>query len=234
MDIKRVNAGQGWQWIRCGWGLFAREFGTWFVMFLVLLAIAIVLNFVPLVGGAALAVITPALVAGYLYAASELDNGRRIEVGQLFHGFRDKPLMNRLLILGAMYLVAELVLGLVALGTVGGSMMMNMPEEGQVNVDLTLSTGTLLASLVILALALVIAMAFVFAPALVLFDDATPLDAAKASFRACLQNIAPLLVFGIIYIGLAIVAAIPVGLGFLILIPVSILAVYCSYRSIFH
>lgn len=67
-----------------------------------------------------------------------------------------------------------------------------------------------------------------------MLDNMAPVESIKTSFSACLKNILPLLVFGIIYFLLAIVAAIPILLGFLILIPVSILAMYCSYKSIFH
>jgi uncharacterized membrane protein len=43
----------------------------------------------------------------------------------------------------------------------------------------------------------------------------------------------PLLVFGLVYLVLAVVAAIPFGLGFLILFPVTICALYASYREVF-
>ena len=43
----------------------------------------------------------------------------------------------------------------------------------------------------------------------------------------------PLLVFGLIYIVLAAVAMLPLGLGFLILGPVTACAAYASYREVF-
>jgi uncharacterized membrane protein len=43
----------------------------------------------------------------------------------------------------------------------------------------------------------------------------------------------PFLVYGLIAFGLALIAAIPFGLGFLLLGPVLIAAVYWSYRDIF-
>ena len=92
----------------------------------------------------------------------------------------------------------------------------------------------MISMLLVLLVALIIAMAFIYATPLVMLDNMKPVAAVKASFSACLQNILPLLVFGIVYLLLAIIAAIPLFLGFLILLPVSILAMYCSYKSIFH
>jgi uncharacterized membrane protein len=39
--------------------------------------------------------------------------------------------------------------------------------------------------------------------------------------------------FGAVWLGLSILAAIPIGLGFLVLLPVTICALYCSYRDIY-
>jgi uncharacterized membrane protein len=58
--------------------------------------------------------------------------------------------------------------------------------------------------------------------------------ALKASFFACLKNIVPFLVYGIVGFVLAIVASIPVMLGWLVLGPVFIASVYTAYRDIFY
>ena len=76
-------------------------------------------------------------------------------------------------------------------------------------------------------------MAIWFAPALVFFNNMPPLDALKASFNACLKNILAFLVYGLIVLVLMFFAALPAGLGFLVLIPVLSGSVYASYRDIF-
>jgi uncharacterized membrane protein len=55
----------------------------------------------------------------------------------------------------------------------------------------------------------------------------------KASFVACLRNIVPFLVYGVILFVLAIVASIPFGLGWLVLGPVMAASLYAGYRDIF-
>ena len=65
--------------------------------------------------------------------------------------------------------------------------------------------------------ALPLMMACWFAPALVMLRHDEPVAAMKASFFACLANVLPMLVYGLIGIVLAIVASIPFGLGWLVL-----------------
>ena len=94
-----------------------------------------------------------------------------------------------------------------------------------------LGAATLL--LVILALFIPVSMAVWFAPALVALDGIDPLTALKWSFFACLKNIWSFLVYGLVMLGLAIVATIPMGLGWLLLGPVIMASVYTAYRDIF-
>jgi uncharacterized membrane protein len=59
------------------------------------------------------------------------------------------------------------------------------------------------------------------------------LDAMKMSFAACLKNMLPFLLYGVIFFGLAIVATVPLLLGWLALGPVISITVYTAYRDIF-
>ncbi|HKJ88970.1 MAG TPA: hypothetical protein VKA48_10725 [Gammaproteobacteria bacterium] len=87
--------------------------------------------------------------------------------------------------------------------------------------------------LLVLLLALATGMAFFFATPLVMFTSAGPLSALAASLRGALGNLLPLLVFGVIYVVLAVAAAIPYGLGFLVLGPVGAGAAYASFAEVF-
>ena len=235
MQSKTVSAAAGWHWIKDGWGLFTKDYGTWFLMFLVFIIIAIALNFVPLIGSLAMAIIMPVFMGSYMHSAREVDNGNSISVGSLFQGFRDKDSRNRLLILGTMYVIAEVVLVVAAFSMIGGTAMMNMDEAGHIDPQtITLGAVATIGLLLVMLAGIVIAMGFLFAPALVMLQGAAPIDSIKASFSACLKNILPMLVFGLIFIVLSMLAMIPMGLGFLILLPVTFLSVYCAYNSIFR
>jgi uncharacterized membrane protein len=77
-------------------------------------------------------------------------------------------------------------------------------------------------------------MAIWFAPALVVLNDFGVGDALATSFRACLKNFVPFLVYGAIFLGLAILASIPLMLGWLALAPTTVATVYTAYRDIFY
>jgi uncharacterized membrane protein len=194
MQAKSVNAAMGWSWVKCGWNLFARDFGTWFLMFLALIVISIAVNFVPFIGPLAMAVIMPVFLGGYMYASRELDNGSNISIGSLFQGFRDKARMNKLLVLGVIYLAIEILLTIAMFSMLGGTAMMSMDDSGQIDpATITMSAGMAIGMLLVMLGGIVISMGFFFAPALVMLDDMAPVDAIKTSFSACLSNILPML-----------------------------------------
>jgi len=79
----------------------------------------------------------------------------------------------------------------------------------------------------------VLVMAMQFATALVLFNNAAPVDALKSSLQACLRNILPLSVYGAIMLLFALVASLPMMLGWLVLLPLMIASTYAAYRDLF-
>ena len=76
-------------------------------------------------------------------------------------------------------------------------------------------------------------MAAWFASALVALDGMEPWQALKSSFFACLKNIIPFLVYGLVMLVLSIIATIPLGLGWLVLGPLTIASIYTAYRDVF-
>jgi uncharacterized membrane protein len=60
-----------------------------------------------------------------------------------------------------------------------------------------------------------------------------PVAALRESFFGCLKNVVPFLVYSIVFVVLGIVASIPLGLGWLVLGPITIASVYTAYRDIF-
>jgi len=91
----------------------------------------------------------------------------------------------------------------------------------------------LLAWLIALALMVPVVMAVWFAPPLAVFNELGAFDALKASFVGCLKNIVPFLIYGLILLGFAVLASIPLCLGWLVLGPVIGASIYTSYRDIY-
>jgi uncharacterized membrane protein len=90
-----------------------------------------------------------------------------------------------------------------------------------------------LAILVSFALFIPINMAMWFASALVMLQDQSAPRAIGQSFRGCVKNIVPFLVYGVIVFLFAMLAALTFGLGWLVLGPVVLCSVYTAYRDIF-
>ena len=97
----------------------------------------------------------------------------------------------------------------------------------------TLGVGSLVVLLLATLLGIPLIMGYWFAPALVLFRGDEPFAAMKTSFTACLRNMPPFLVYGLLGIVFAIVASIPFGLGWFVLLPVYAASMYASYKDIF-
>ena len=90
----------------------------------------------------------------------------------------------------------------------------------------------LLALLVFLALIVPVAMAIWFAPALIALNGMSAIDAMKLSFKACWVKIIPFLVYGLVLIGLSLLALLTLGLGYIVLLPVIYISYYTSYREV--
>lgn len=106
-------------------------------------------------------------------------------------------------------------------------------NPGSLNVEQLMSPAFLIVLLVIFAIAIPIGMAFLFAPALVALGGVPVMSSLRMSFMGCLKNILPSLIFGIALMILAVIACIPLFLGWLVLIPTSIAAIYATYRAIY-
>lgn len=226
-----VAAGHGWSWIAQGWDLFKRQPGLWIGIAVTLFVILLVLALIPLLGPLANAVLWPVLSAGLLIGCRALAEGGNLEFGHLFAGFRDR--FGTLIAVGAISFGISFVIGILVAVVMGvGMFTMFGGGPGPGATPEALLTMTL-AMLVMFALLLPLMMALWFAPALVVFHERGPVEAMKESFVGCLKNIVPFLVYGLVGLVLAILASIPVGLGWLLLGPVLIGSLYASYRDIY-
>ena len=239
MTAMQVDAGRGWGWFVEGWRLFARAPGVWIVILLIYFGINFVLSLIPLIGGLAYLLLSPVLTAGVLYGADAQARGETLEIGHLFRGFQDQQRMRPLVILGLISLAGYALMTLIAVGFIGGGLATGivLDNAGQ---DITpemieglFGAGFMVLILVELMLWAVILMAMFYAIPLVMLSRQDAWPAVQDSIAACWMNMLPLLVFGLIGLVLAVIAAIPFGLGFLILWPVMSCAVYASYREVF-
>ncbi|MFZ1643478.1 MAG: BPSS1780 family membrane protein [Candidatus Contendobacter sp.] len=239
MTAIRVDAGRGWAWIVEGWQLFVQAPGIWIVILLIYLGISVVLSFIPFVGGLAYMLLSPVLIGGMLYGAAAQARGEALEIAHLFRGFQDQERMGPLVLLGLISLAGYVLMALVVIVFMGGGLIMGATLDSTGTVVPPEAMGGLLAGaglialLIILVLGALITMVLFYGVPLVMLAGQNAWPAAQDSVAACWINMLSLLVFGLIYLVLAVVATIPFGLGFLVLGPVTIGAVYASYRDVF-
>jgi uncharacterized membrane protein len=229
-NSRTVASGNAFEWLRQGWALFMVNPGVWIAQTIILIVVMIALSIVPLLGPVAAHLLTPVFGAGLLLACRKAANGETLEIADLFAGFKQNA--SALIMLGVLYMAAMLVIFVVAFVLGGGSLAGGFMLGHPAGVGLAFG-GMMLAVLLAAALSVPLLMAIWFAPALVFFNNMPPVDALKASFNACLKNVMVFLVYGLVVMVLSFFAALPAGLGFLVLIPVLSGSVYASYRDIF-
>jgi uncharacterized membrane protein len=225
-------AGNGFNWIAEGWRLFMKSPGLWIAIVVVLAVIMIVLNFIPFVGPIALAVLTPVFGGGIMLGCRALAEGRELEFNHLFAGFQ-KPHLPGLATVGAIYFGLALAIGIVVAVITGASLFALMSGTQNPAVTTGALGGMVLGILIGLALFVPLAMLMWFAPSAVALDGLAPVEALKASWRGCLKNMVPFLLYGVVLFVAAIIASIPIGLGWLVLGPVMAGSIYASYRDVY-
>jgi uncharacterized membrane protein len=171
--------------------------------------------------------LAPVMGAGLMLGARAVHQGEGLEVGHLFAGFRERT--GPLVVVGVIYLIATVVIVLAMVMLMGVSFVGMMTGSAE-----AFGAGLLLGVLVAVALSVPLMMAYWFAPALVALNGFSAVDAMKTSFSACLKNILPFLIYGLVGLVLAIVASIPLALGWFVLGPVFVASIYASYRDVFY
>ncbi len=230
MGGRAVGAGQGWTWIADGFGLFKKAPGMWIALVIVLFVILVVLAFIPLLGAVATFLVMPLFVGGLMLGCRALQGGGELELNHLFAGFKTHT--ANLVVLGALAIGGWIIVMLPVIAIVGTGTMFGM-MRGDAAGAAAMGGSFVLAGLVAMALSIPIYMALWFAPALVVLRGLAPVAAVKESFLGCLKNIVPFLIYGLVMLVLGIVAAIPLGLGWLVLGPVAIASVHTAYRDIY-
>lgn len=235
---RTVDAGQGWNWIAQAWGLFTKNPGIWIANICIFFILSLAIHLVPVVGTIAGNVLSPVIVGGLMLGCRALDRGEPFEVAHLFAGFKTNT--AQLVMVGVFTVIGGLVIGAIVVAVIfiaGGGTLIAGLLGGKGLAILAGGAFFMLALFAILLASLLVIpllMALWFAPPLVVFRNMPALDAMKSSFTACLQNFVPFLIYGLVGLVLAVIASIPIGLGWLVLGPVLLASVYTGYRDIYQ
>lgn len=223
---RSVDAGRGWDWIAEAFALFKKQPGMWILLVIILTVLCII----PVIGSIVALLLLPVFGGGFMLGCRALDRDGVLDIAHLFAGFKTNT--SSLVLLGVFNLVANMALFSLFVTIVGTGAIMAI-LAGDVSAAGISILSILLAILVCFSLSVPIYMAAWFAPALVVFDNLAPLAALRASFFACMQNLLPFTLYGIVMLVFGMLAAIPFGLGYLVLGPVVVASIYTGYRDIF-
>lgn len=255
---QKLPAKNGLNWLINGFALVKRNPFAWIISTFLFMLISTIASLIPLIGAIATNLFNPVFMAGFMLGAKEQAEGGRYRTGHVFAGFSNN--FGQLVLFGLIYLVVMLaVSGLIGIVfiflAVAGTGLMNFSDPSALaNISPLL---ILLIVLVVMLITIPIMMAYYFGPALISINQATVFTAIKMSFRACLSNMLPFLLYGLACLGAFIVVGLLIGgvaalLGMLFskagifigitgmvivmlaIMPVFIASTYVAYKDIFY
>lgn len=244
LQVRSVKAGRGWAWIRHGARFFLSSPAVWIVMLLTLFIAMKLVNLVPLLALLAI-LLMPVFLAGMMEGCRALEEGRALRMSHLAAGFQRHA--ARLVTIGGISMLGNLliVMIIVAIGgesiaTLAKTLSKNPAVSPQMTSEMQAAAMSATNAVLVGSLASIpLLMALWFAPLLVYFHDARPLQALQWSFVACLTNVMPFLVYGLVILA-GLMVLVPAGmrlgifdLGLWLMAPVLVPSIYASYRDIF-
>ena len=243
MEIRTVNAGQGWQWIKQGVALFQKSPMQWMIMVgLLFVAIKIIL-LIPFLG-LAVVLLFPVLLVGLMEGCRALEYGKPLAFGYLLSGFVRNT--GALVTLGGISLAGNLLVMMIITGLGGEAItaVMKFTAQNKVtpeNVHEIRAAASKATYSILLgwALSIPLMLALWFAPLLAYFNNLKPLAAMQYSLVACWRNMAAfMLYFAVLFTALMLATPIAMvartmDLGLWLLAPVIIPTIYACYKGIF-
>jgi hypothetical protein len=206
MHLNQLSAGHGWVWVKQGLRVFFKQplaMAGLFFMFMMGISLLAV---IPLVGTFLAVALVPAGTLGLMAASREADAGRFPMPVTLLTAFRDGSERSKAMwLLGGLYaavllvvmLVSSLLLPTEALQALQGDQV--DPEKVR---ETLMGPGLLAVALLYVPML----AAFWHAPPLVHWHGVTPVKALFFSWLACWRNKGAMLVFGLGWLGIFLLA----------------------------
>jgi hypothetical protein len=229
LTIKQVPVGNAWVWIVNGFNLFKANPAMWIILLVIYLAIMIPISMLPVIGSVVSTLLAPVFAAGMMWGCQALIKNQDLEINHLFEGFKRNT--SQLISIGGIYMVSLLfvaVIVVLALDKDTAELLVQGKDLSREQAD-----AMLMPIMIALLLIMPVLMAYWFAPVLAGLHNLSAVEAMKLSFSACLKNMLPFLLYGVIFMVLLIVAIIPFGLGLLVVAPMMMTSLYSSYADVF-
>ena len=218
MQLHIVPARTGLAWARSGIKTFWQQplaMSGLFFMFMALLSIA---TLVPFVGAALALALLPAATLGLMAASKEASKGKFPMPMILISAFRsNKQTKQAMLVLGLLYAAGFLAIMGISAVFDGGQFARLYLIGGKITEELVMQPNFQTAMWVAMALYLPLSLLFWHAPALVHWHGVSPIKSLFFSLMACYKNMGALTVYGLVWMGIFMAAALVVSMVALLL-----------------
>lgn len=253
-------ASHGWSWIKQAWALFTQQWQAWLLAVALVYLVTMALGLVPVIGSLATIILGPVFAGGLMLAAQTQQRGGSVRVSAGFDAFSTRG--GQLALVGGLYffglVLVFLIAGLAVMtaGSLSAGSLEALSASDPELMAAAMGPGLVWLMLIATLLLVPLLMAYWFAPVLVTLNGLPALDAVRMSFRGCLKNILPLIVYGLalffILVGFSLLFVLVTAalsalaeplaiLALLLLVPlmlvfaaVVILSIYTAYRDVFH
>lgn len=212
MSTTNLNAATGISWIQRGWQLFRQQPAELLSLFGLYFFILMVLERIPLIGPVLSFLLMPVLSMAFFEAARSVREQRRVSASLLLAGFQKttfKPLLGLGLVLVFASLLASLAFyvfddgELVKFFEANKELKDKLPSENEALPGLKIFQGFAAAMLVYAP----VLMAMWLAAPLIVWQKMSTFKALFYSFFASIKAWAALLMFGLVFFGLASIAS---------------------------
>jgi uncharacterized membrane protein len=200
------------------------------VILLIYLAIIIPISLIPVIGSVVSTLIAPVFAAGMMWGCKALVLKQDLEINHLFEGFKKNT--AQLISVGGIYMLSLLVIMVMLVMSLNKEVVELLMKGQEVSPEQ--ASAMMLPILLAMLFIVPILMAYWYAPVLIGLHNLTAVEAMKLSFIACLKNMLPFLLYGLIFTVILVVAIIPFGLGLIVAIPVMMTSLYTSYVDVFN
>ncbi len=238
-EPRQCEAGRGIGWIVEAFNIFKQYWALWIGMAVVYMIITMVIGNIPFVSLIFWALFAYHFGAGFILVCAEQEEGYEPLFGTMFSAFQSH--LGELIILSLWGILFTFLIFIpigVFLGiSMGGLAGLGLFDSANADISTLMTSSAFLMILLVLLVGMLfyipLIMAMYLAPALVVLHDIKPLDAMKMSFKGCLRNMIPFLLFGLIaLVAIPILFVFTLGLGLLIIVPIMIISNYVIYRDI--
>ena len=164
--MNSMTAKTGWTWIVNGYGIFRQRPFLLTNLFFGYMIGLMALGVIPFIGQILPAVVIPLFSFLFMQACFKIDSGTYVSFRDLFNIF-NRQTVNRLLLLGSLYLLYIFLLAVIAIWIDGGLLLGTVSQQTQQELTSSQQTKLMLTFVLVIALYIPFAMAVWFATPLI-------------------------------------------------------------------